>query len=729
MRLHRPLHLLVCGFALVSGAAFAQGTPDRSGAAASDDPSPHSDVTWLETGTTAVPGQPFTGAIRIRLDAGWHTYWHNGGDAGLPLAVDWTLPRGTRVNGPAYPTPTRLPQPPLMSYGYEREVLFPVTLTIPASAKVGERFRGTASVEWLVCADVCLPAREDIAIDIPIAALTAGSTTAAPDIAKWVARVPVAWQGETPRLVANATAYRLGIPLGAVDRSAWSYPYFFPDSTNRVQHAAPQTWTFERDTLWLTLPRPPRKATSAGTLSGTLVADASKAAARGYLLKVRVESDLTALTTNLTGYAEAASHPEPLPVAGDDMGLALALLLAFVGGLILNIMPCVFPVLSIKVLGLLEHGMTSAQLRVKHGAMFTGGVVATAWLLAALLLIARAGGESLGWGFQMQSPGVVAALALLVLLLGLNLSGVFEIGLTLTRVSGPRVQGAWDSFFSGVLAVVVATPCTAPFMGAALGYALVQPPVTGMLVFTALALGLAAPFVLLLARPAWLARLPKPGPWLETVKQLLAFPLYLTMVWLLWVLAQQSSVNASGMLGLLAVLLAFGAWLFGRAQRHQSRSGMGAGAAIMLTATVVAVVASSQPLPAESPVTATASSERWQPFTRARFDSLQQARRVVFVDYSAAWCLSCQVNERLVLDTDATQRAFANAGIITMRADWTRRDASITEMLSRHGRSGVPLYVLYPADPQQRPIILPTVLTNSHVMDGIRGVTTPVPAS
>lgn len=726
---HRRLQLLLCLAALLQVTVFAPSALAQSSPAAADDPSPHSDVTWLGSATTAVPGQPFSGAIRIRLDAGWHTYWLNGGDAGLPLVVNWTLPPGTRVNGPAYPTPSRLPQPPLMSYGYEREVLFPVTLTIPGSARVGERYRGTASVEWLACADVCLPASGDITVDIPIGAQAAGSSAAAPEIAEWAARVPVAWSGETPRVVANATAYRLGILVGAAERSAWSNPYFFADSTDRVQHAAPQTWTFERDTLWLTVPRQTRKLTAPGTLSGTLVADASSRAARGYVIDVHVESDPTVLATSLSGSANAIGTPALLPVAGDDMGLALALLLAFVGGLILNIMPCVFPVLSIKVLGLLEHGVTTPQLRAKHGAMFTGGVVATAWLLAATLLIARAGGESLGWGFQMQSPAVVAALALLVLLLGLNLSGVFEIGLTLTRVSGPRVQGAWDSFFSGVLAVVVATPCTAPFMGAALGYALVQPPVTGMLVFTALALGLAAPFVLLLARPAWLARLPKPGSWLETVKQLLAFPLYLTMVWLLWVFAQQSSVNASGMLGLLAVLLAFGAWLFGRAQRHQSRSGMGAGAAIMLTATVVAVVASSQPLPAESPVTATASSEAWQPFTRARFDSLQQAGRVVFVDYSAAWCLSCQVNERLALDTDATKQAFANAGIITMRADWTRRDASITEMLSRHGRSGVPLYVLYPADPQQRPIILSTVLTNSHVMEGIRAVTTPVPAS
>lgn len=729
MRLHRPLHLPACLYALVSGAAFAQGTPDRSGAVASDDPSPHSDVTWLGAGTTAVPGQPFTGAIRIRLEAGWHTYWHNGGDAGLPLVVDWKLPTGTRVDGPAYPTPTRLPQPPLMSYGYERDVLFPVTLTIPASAKVGERYRGTASVEWLACADVCLPASGDIAVDIPITALAAGSTAAAPDIAEWVARVPVAWRGETPRVVANATAYRLGIPLGAAERSAWSNPYFFADSTNRVQHAAPQTWTFERDTLWLTLPRQPRRSTAAGTLSGTLVADVANPEQRGFLIDVRVEGAPSALETNLPGAASPLSATAPLPAPGDDMGLALALLLAFAGGLILNIMPCVFPVLSIKVLGLLEHGVTTTPLRVKHGAMFTGGVVATAWLLAALLLIARAGGESLGWGFQMQSPGVVAALALLVLLLGLNLSGVFEIGLTLTRVSGPRVQGAWDSFFSGVLAVVVATPCTAPFMGAALGYALVQPPLTGMLVFTALALGLAAPFVLLLARPAWLARLPKPGPWLETAKQLLAFPLYLTMVWLLWVFAQQSSVNASGLLGSLAVLLAFGAWLFGRAQRHQSRAGMDAGAAIMLAAGVVAVVSNARPLPPERPGNATVSTDAWHPFTRARFDSLQQAGRVVFVDYSAAWCLSCQVNERLVLDTDAMQQAFADAGIVTLRADWTRRDPSITQMLGRHGRSGVPLYVLYPAVPSRPPILLPTVLTSGHVLDGIRNATTPAPGS
>lgn len=729
MRHHRRLLLFRCLTVLLPGTWFGQNALAQSGAAPADDPSPHSDVAWIGSAATAVPGQRFVGAIRIRLDPGWHTYWRNGGDAGLPLMVDWKLPAGSRVDGPAYPTPSRLPQPPLMSYGYEREVLFPVTLTIPSSAPEGERYRGTASVEWLACADVCLPARGDITVDIPIATQAVAGTAVAPDIAKWVARVPVAWSGEAPRVLAHGSAYRLGIPLDAAKRRAWREPYFFADSSDRVQHAAPQTWTWERDTLWLTLPRQPRQPTPAGTLSGTLVADATAAGARGFVIDVRVESDPTATATSRSGSAAVNSGAAPVRVAGDDMGLALALLLAFVGGLILNIMPCVFPVLSIKVLGLLEHGVTTPQLRAKHAAMFTGGVIATAWLLAATLLIARTGSESLGWGFQMQSPGVVAALALLVLLLGLNLSGVFEIGLTFTRVSGPRVQGAWDSFFSGVLAVVVATPCTAPFMGAALGYALVQPPVTGMLVFTALALGLAAPFVLLLARPAWLARLPKPGPWLETVKQVLAFPLYLTMVWLLWVFAQQRSVNASGLLGLLAVLLAFGAWLFGRAQRFQSRRGMGTGMAIILTATIVAVVSSSRVLPTENAVAAKVPSDAWQPFTRARFDSLQQAGRVVFVDYSAAWCLSCQVNERLVLDTDATKQAFADAGIVTMRADWTRRDAAITQMLSRHGRSGVPLYVLYPADSRQHPIILPTVLTSGNVLEGIRHATMPVPAS
>jgi thiol:disulfide interchange protein DsbD len=407
------------------------------------------------------------------------------------------------------------------------------------------------------------------------------------------------------------------------------------------------------------------------------------------------------------------------PVAaqgGIEFGLALALVAAFAGGLLLNLMPCVLPVLSIKVLGFAGQGAAARAARRRHGFLYAAGVLASFWLLAALLLGLRSLGEELGWGFQLQSPPAVAVLALFFFVLGLNLSGVFEFGQLL-----PGRAAAWrarhpslDWFLSGVLAVLVASPCTAPFMGAALGYAVGEGGGSAFAVFTALGVGMALPYTVLAWFPGWLKRLPKPGPWMERLKQLLAFPLYGTAVWLAWVLGLQAGIDAVTWLLAAAVLAAAAAWILGASGAR--------GPALRATAALLAVAAITVAIPGaqttlRAPVTA--SDPVWRPYTAAQVAALTAASKPVFIDFTAAWCVTCQVNKRLVLATEDVQAAFRARGVELVRADWTRRDPEITRALAALGRNGVPVYVLY--RPGRPPLLLPEVLTRERVLAALDG--------
>jgi thiol:disulfide interchange protein DsbD len=394
------------------------------------------------------------------------------------------------------------------------------------------------------------------------------------------------------------------------------------------------------------------------------------------------------------------------------------LLLAFVGGMLLNLMPCVFPVLSIKLLGLTKQAAEPAALRT-HALAYSGGVLASFLALAAALIALQAAGAAVGWGFQLQEPGVVFVLVLLFVAIGLNLMGTLEFGSLLPPgVAQWRARSpAGDAFGCGVLAVVAASPCTAPFMGAALGFALTQSPTVAMAVFGALGLGMALPYACLTLMPGWRSRLPKPGVWMLHLRQGLAFPMFATAVWLLWVLGQQAGVGA--MTRVLMALVGFGAlvWLadiggvrgwFGKA--------VGAGA---MAALLVWSWPSEQPSAGATPAQGAreAAAEAWQPYDEARIAELTTEGRPVFVDFTAAWCVSCQVNKRLVLNTDQTQQAFAQANVVLMRADWTRRDAVITQALARLGRNGVPVYVLF--RPGREPVLLPEILSHGAVRDAL----------
>jgi len=710
----------------VAAAASAAQAPMR-------DPSPHSDAVLISERQTAIIGGTTTLAVRLTLDPRWHTYWLNPGDAGLPIRVTWSLPDGVTIGTLQFPTPKLAPQPPLMSYGYEHEVFVLADVTVPATY-VGTTLTLSGKADWLACAEVCLPATGPLSLTLQIAGTAGTETRWAASIARTREQVPVALTGWTARAWADSSRYLVALVR---DRPAtttpFTLPYFFADSANLLDHAAAQQVAQAPDTLVFSLPRAPNVATTAVQLSGIIGTDIDAADPRSFAVAVKVSTEvppaLRRAVTALLGSASAVGGVHSVvptdPVAGPttDMTLVAAIAFAFLGGLLLNLMPCVFPVLSVKVLALLEHGGAADVSRSrKHGLAFGLGVLLSFWVLAGVLVALRSGGESLGWGFQLQSPPVVALLALLMFALALNLSGLFEIGVSLTRLGGAGAgRGYGDSLLTGGLAVLVAAPCTAPFMGAALGFALVQPAFIGLLVFTALGLGLALPFVVLASAPQLLRFLPRPGPWLETLKQLFAFPLYATVVWLLWVLGQQAGVNTIAIVLLAMTVFALGAWLWARGARHGGTLARVAAATLMLVAIGASLAGSRDAIaPPPSSVVATgATALQWQPWSASVVRDLRATGRPVFVDFTAAWCLSCQVNERVALRTASVTKAFAMGNVALLRADWTSRDDAITQVLASFGRSGVPLYVLYPAAADSPPVILPAVLTPGMVVDAV----------
>jgi len=717
------------------------------GAVGPEDLTPHSDIALVAESSALRPGATTTVALRVTMDEGWHTYWTNPGDAGLPLTAKWTVPKGVTVGALRFPTPHLLPQPPLMSFGYERDLMVLADVRIAADVPVGSALTLSADVDFLVCAEVCLPASARVALTSRVASLVSPT--------RWAPSISAA-RATLVRSAASftASAWRDSASLFMMIRASASEPrvlraaYLIPDSTGVLEHAAPQRVVVLGDSVLLSMTAHRRLSDTLSRLRGVLLADVHRTDA-GYQIDVpiaRLSPKQKARFLALTGGAQATStggasmppatrtangtQPSPPIQLGNTqephLGLWVAMLFAFLGGVVLNLMPCVFPVLSIKILAFVERGGdatgTRASVGRRHALVFTLGVLTTFWALAGTLLALRAGGAQLGWGFQLQSPAVVSVLALVIFALALNLSGVFAMGMRLTQLGAVGAGERYvDSFLTGLLAVVVATPCTAPFMGAALGYALTQHALVGLAVFTALGLGLAAPYILFVTSPSLLRVLPRPGPWLETLKQVLAFPLYATAVWLLWVLGRQAGSDQVALALLFAIALSFAAWMAGRLQLL-GRAGT---ASFALTAMVLAIGAGGAVIAAQpaATITAAVTPPGWEPWSAARVASARDSGRVVFVDYTAAWCLSCQVNERVALQTDAVERAFAQRNVLLLRADWTSRDAEITAALAAFGRSGVPLYALYPADQSKPAALLPAVLTSGIVISALERAT------
>ncbi|MES2724212.1 MAG: thioredoxin family protein [Pseudomonadota bacterium] len=653
------------------------------------------------------PGGTVHVALRQKIQKGWHTYWRNSGDSGDATRISWTLPAGWTAGEFVWATPSRQPTGPLMNYGYQGEVLLPVAVTAPASARPGDTVTLKAAVAFLVCADICVPEDAVLTLDLPVVA-----AAPQPD-AKWAGPITKALDaapkpaGLTATFVKGEGALKLAV-AGTVLKGA-DEAYFYPFKSTVIDHAKPQA--LERGPEGLTLTLSPGYDFTQGTPPTAL---------EGVLSLGGKAYELTAAEgPPPVGTSGLGPPPAKAPIAGEGLGLALAFVYALLGGLVLNLMPCVFPILAMKATSLAGHAHERSAARAQ-GLAFLAGVLATFLALAGVLIAIRAGGSAVGWGFQLQSPVVVAGLALLMLAVALNLSGLFEVGTSLQGVGTGLAsrQGLAGAFFTGALAVVVAAPCTAPFMGPALGWALTQSAPVALAVFLGLGLGFAAPFTLAAFAPALLAKLPKPGPWMETFKKLMAFPMYGAAAWLVWVLTIQAGEMGLARVLAAAVVLALAAWVLGLAQRRQATGGKllalaAVGAVLAIGAFVLVLV------PAYSVATSTSAEAAPGSIPEAVYspEAVAEARaagKPVFVNFTAAWCVTCQVNEKVAFATAEAAEAFTRTGAVYLKADWTRKDAVIAAELARHGRAGVPLYLVYGVKSPD-PVILPQFLTPAMV--------------
>jgi thiol:disulfide interchange protein DsbD len=667
----------------------------------------HLSVELLVPPAQLTPGQSFTAGLHFKLEPHWHVYWLNAGDSGEPPRATWTLPAGITAGPMQFPTPKRLPLGPLMDFGYEDEVVFPVRMQVARTVSTARPAVLTAKVDWLVCREVCLPGKATLSVHRPVSAGggTATDEAAAALIAKYVAREPQPLpSGAQARFATSGKSLTVEVLTGKSASSA----QFFPYDQNQIANAGSQ----------------PVSAASRGVRI-TLTQDESTpgppAALHGLLVLGSPDSN-PLLAYEVRAVPGTLSAPAAAATTVDASGLLRAAGLAFLGGIILNLMPCVFPVLFIKGLSLVHSSQQERGRMRAHGWVFTLGILVSFWLVVGLLLGLRAAGHQLGWGFQFQSPVFLAIMALFLFFLALSLAGQFEIGLSLTSAGGELASksGYAGSFFTGVLAMVVATPCTAPFMGAAIGYALGASAVVSFAVFTALGLGLAAPYLLLAYHPAWTRLLPRPGAWMEVLKQAIAVPIFATVIWLVWLFTSGSGANA--LLGLLGgfLLLGVAGWILGR---WPAKLPATLAAALVLALAVALPIVAVDQLGTSGPsARAAAQGNDWIPFTPGAVATYRAQGRPVLVDFTASWCLSCQVNERVVLDRADVQKRLRESGVALIKADWTHHDESIGQALASLGRSGIPTYALYPAAPGSPPQLLPEVLTPGIVYSALAGL-------
>ncbi len=672
-------------------------------------------------------GKPMWLGLKIQHAPHWHTYWKNPGDSGLPTTMEWQLPAGVTAGDIEWPTPAKLPLGPLLNFGYEGTLLLPVAITVPAGFS-GNTLDVKLRADWLVCKDVCIPEGGDFSLRVPVQAATAGDA-ALFSAARAALPQPAAGSQASATVENGVLVVKVsGLP------TAWQGKTlsYFPETPGVINNAAKPATRWDGGTWTARVPLDPQRSASPATLPSVLVAEGVPT---GALVQVAVSgtwpaaaAPATALPPLVEGAGPAAASSAPPATS-----LGWALLAALVGGALLNLMPCVFPVLSLKVMGFAGHAHDRRAL-LAGGLAYTAGVVVSFVALAGLLLALRAGGEQLGWGFQLQSPAVVAGLAALFTLIGLNLAGVFELGsvlpssLAAARARHPVV----DSALTGVLAVAVASPCTAPFMGASLGLAVTLPTAEALSVFAALGFGMALPYLAASAWPRVARAMPRPGVWMSHFKTLMAFPMFATVVWLVWVLGQQTGIDGAAALLLLLVALAFAAWALGSpGLGTAARRGFGTVAVLLMAAVLFWAGPSlrQEAVAAPGPASAAAGdpsspAERWQPWSAERVAQARAEGRPVFVDFTAAWCVSCQFNKRATLSRTEVMKAFDERKVLLLRADWTRRDAAITAELARLGRSGVPVYALY-APGTAGPQLLSEILSVDEVRTALLSLPSP----
>jgi DsbC/DsbD-like thiol-disulfide interchange protein/cytochrome c biogenesis protein CcdA len=676
--------LLAALFALLFAAPLlAQAVSDQ----------PHTRIALIAESVKPVPGQPVSIGLQLTPKDGWHTYWSNPGDAGAPTRVAWTLPADTEAPPPlAYPVPETLVVSGLMNYVYAHANVLVTSITPPAGLKKNTPFPVTVKADWLVCsAEQCVPESATLTLQMVIGdGATDGENGYAVALAKAALPRPLDAKG---RWSAKAGRFVLAQPFGAPGKVRAAY--FFADQEGIVDYAAPQAVTVAGDALRI---ETTAIEGGAGPVTG--------------VLRVEFQDDPKPQGFRIT--ADPGETPAAgVPLAGNrpadtGPGLPLILLGAVLGGIILNVMPCVFPILSLKALSLASGNIAPAAAR-RDAIAYTLGVVLVCAALGGLVLLLRAAGSQVGWAFQLQDPRVITGLLLLVTAIALNLAGVFEISFTTGSLGDDAIRkgGALGSFATGALAAFVATPCTGPFMAGALGAALVLPPIEAIAVFAGLGLGLALPFLMVGFIPALRRRLPRPGTWMIRFRAILSIPMFLTALALAWVLGRQAGVEGMtvGLAGALAIGLLL--WWLGSRQ-HGGRAGWVQGA-IAIAASVAAVVL----LPVGSAATAVTTSApvglSAQHFSPEKLAELRAGKTPVFLFMTADWCLTCKVNEKGAMADAAVAKAFKDKGIAVLEGDWTRGDPVISKWLAEQGRAGVPVYVYYAADGSEQE--LPQILT------------------
>lgn len=682
------------------------------------------EVELLAETTNIVPGETTWLGLRLNPAEHWHTYWKMGGDSGEPTSVnEWSAPEGTNIGEIQWPAPYWLPfyDTDLVNFAYEGEVLHPIAVTIPADYE-GDTVELSTLAFWNVCEQICIPGEQRLNITLPVDQSSELDVGTAQLFASAREQFPVVEHDIKSIIAVAGERVSLGFESANVNFADYNEAFFFPEQRRIIKPGPLRDVSIQENLIQITHQQPRRMLEDLTAVYGVLVLENEQGERASFeFLNPAADANLTTLIP-----LAAVNNSN----SGAGAGLLLYMLFALMGGFILNLMPCVFPVLSMKALSFAKNAGESVHKQRMDGIAYTVGVIAAFVALATVLILLRAGGERIGWAFQFQQPWFLAFIVYVFFMMALSLSGVFEIGTSLMGAGGGLAQkkGYKGSFFTGVLATTVATPCTAPFMGPALGFALTQTWAVAMLVFVALGFGMALPILLLSYMPALTKYMPKPGAWMETFKQFMAFPLYASALFFLWVLGTQVGVMGMSMVLGVCILLAFAAWLY------QRRFTMGpilrsVNYAVGVTALVIALYLMQTPFLQSAAVSQVLSvdaegnsTENYEVFSTARLHEIQESGRPVFVNMTAAWCITCLANEQTTLSTERVEQSMLDNDITYMKGDWTNEDPEITTILEQFNRPSVPLYVLYPGDTSKQPIILPQILTPGMVVDAFSSI-------
>jgi len=626
--------------------------------------------------------------LEFNLSPGWHTYWENPGDSGEGASIKWNLPSGFKASTILWPGPKRIPVEPLMTYGYEDKALLLTEIKSPK--EFSNPVKISAKINWLTCKDICIPQEGQVDMTLIKGPKVANQFTS--KLKEVALTVPKNFPSPYRVSIINEKIFLQFEKEGSRNISE---AYFFPKEYGLVNYTADQKLERNDNSFSLELSSAEVQLKT-NTLKG--------------VLKLKVDGIKEFYTLDLP--LEKNTN-NPLVT----ISLLTAIIFAFLGGIILNAMPCVFPILSIKILSFIEQSQGSKEKLFHHGLVFSAGVLTTFLAVSALLIFLRASGEAIGWGYQLQSPWVVSLLIYLFVVIGIVFMGNIVLGSSFGNL-GTLVQNQKDltsSFFTGVLAVVVASPCTAPFMGPALGLALLQPGLKSIVIFLALGIGFSLPYLILSIYPQLLSKLPKPGEWMQTLKQIMAFPMWASALWLAWVLSSQVDMQSVFAVLLGALLIALGLWLLEKTQNSAS---------ILRRVTLIfslgLMIFSIWLLPITSDNNSPNLKNEENAFSVQKLNSLRSEQKMVFLNFTADWCITCKVNEAIALNQDKVKKVLDEKNIIYLKADWTRKDPEIASMLASYGRTGVPLYLLFPS--QGDPIILPELLTEDLLLDFLKEI-------